>query len=49
MNEEKQGFDLIVLIKILYKNILLIAITTILVTSLSLIATTRKKSSGVSR
>ena len=44
MNEEKQGFDLIVLIKILYKNILLIAITTILVTSLALIATTRNKS-----
>ena len=44
MNEEKQGFELIVLIKILYKNILLIAITTILVTSLALIATTRNKS-----
>ena len=44
MNEEKQGFDLIVLIKILYKNILLIAITTILITSLAFIATTRNKS-----
>ena len=44
MNEEKQGFDLVTLIKILYRNILLIAITTILVTSLAFIATTRNKS-----
>ena len=44
MEDQKQGFDLVTLIKILYRNILLIAITTILVTSLAFIATTRNKS-----
>ena len=44
MEDQKQGFDLLTLIKILYRNILLIAITTILVTSLAFIATTRNKS-----
>ena len=44
MEDQKQGFDLFPLIKILYRNILLIAITTILVTSLAFIATTRNKS-----
>lgn len=44
MEDQKQGFDLVTLIKILYRNILLIAITTILITSLAFIATTRNKS-----
>ena len=44
MEDLKQGFDLVTLIKILYRNILLIAITTILITSLAFIATTRNKS-----
>ena len=44
MEDQKQGFVLVTLIKILYRNILLIAITTILVTSLAFIATTRNKS-----
>ena len=44
MEDQKQGFDLVTLIKILYRNILLIAITTILVTSLAFITTTRNKS-----
>ena len=44
MEDQKQGFDLVTLIKILYRNILLIAITTILVTSLAFIVTTRNKS-----
>ena len=44
MEDQKQGFDLVTLIKILYRNILLIAITTILVASLAFIATTRNKS-----
>ena len=44
MEDQKQGFDLVTLIKILYRNILLIAITTILITSLAFIVTTRNKS-----
>ena len=44
MEDQKQGFDLLTLIKILYRNILLIAITTILITSLAFIVTTRNKS-----
>lgn len=44
MEDQKQGFDLVTLIKILYRNILLIAITTILITSLAFITTTRNKS-----